>query len=682
MNAGRIKGPNKGHRNLAGLLRAALVSWAIIVIAVFYALHDFELALPLIGLAGWGGNLLFVGALGILAIAWGRSLLRWVKVHTSSHLESLLFGAALGHGLLATIILILGLVGWLHRPIVLGTTAALGLGALPEIRRLLQEWRQRGRAWACSLNVSWSFDTFLSCCLGLSLLMGLMMASLPPTSRDALIVHLIIPRELLSLGRISSELGGTYAVEGRPMFQHMLFTWGIALGGDIIPKLLHFSFGLYTVLTIYALTRRYLNSSPLLASTLFYTAPVVQMVTPWAYVDMGVTFYTTITVYALLNWSYGRGTRWGLLAVLSAAWSAQVKNNGWFIMVFTVGMAIYKLARARYPWRQRAQVAAGFCLVGLLASCPWLIASSQVSGQPLLAFQKAASKVRMDTAGSQMGLQRAVSHGLQLLALPWWMTMQGTVGGYPGEVTPLFLLFLPIWALLWQEGKAAQILISCAVIEFLLWIVGSRGNDPQNRLLMPVFPLASILASRALERLKAFESRLFSSYHFMRLITIGVLLTTLLVMIRYTCMFHPGSFLLRIRSRSTYLAYVLDHFYPALPYYYSAVEYINDTLPTTAKVGILRPETRGYYLARPYVITPFKGASSPEEMWKIAQTLELTHVLVSRSGLEFEMQQTTGSTNEPEGVITYVNSLHTFLQEHGELLHDEHGACELYALIE
>jgi hypothetical protein len=670
------------HHIYARLLSLAVVVWATAVIPVFYAYHHFKTVPLAVGLLRLGGDLLTAAVLGIIATAWGRLVLRWARIRTQSHLEGLVFGAAVGYGLLATIMLVLGLAGWLRRPVIWGVTLALAAAGLPEIWHLVQEWQQTLRVLSWPAKIAWNFETFLWFCLGASLLLGVLLALLPPTSWDALIVHLVIPKEALAQGRLSPDLQKIGGFTGRPILQHMLFAWGMALRGDTVPKLIHLSLALCTVLTVYSMTRRYLRCSPLLAATLFFMTPVVQLVASWAYVDVGVTFYTVITLYALLNWLHGQETHWALLAALLAAWSAQVKNNGWFILVFSVGMVVYKVLRTGWPGRQRVRFLVLFGLVGTLASLPWLVSNYWLSQQLLPQARQVAYKVSPTASQTAVQFQGIVRIGTRYLTLPWWMTMKGVQGVYEfdGELGPLFLLFLPLWALIWREERAVRVLMLCVATEFLLWLAWSGGGRLQNRLLMPIFPLLAILTARALERLRGLTIPSFSLFHFMRLVIVGVLLISLLFQLTCTSIYNPGAFILGIKDRDEYLSCVLDHFYTSSPQYYSAMRHIEDSLSPSDRVGLLWPERRVYYVPHAYVADPLPLRSSPEEMWQTSQTLGLTHLLVHRSSLDFQLHRSGDPRLDREAIAAYIEHLGAFLKEHGRQLYDEHEEYELYAL--
>ena len=186
----------------------------------------------------------------------------------------------------------------------------------------------------------------------------------------------------------------------------------------------------------------------------------------------------------------------------------------------------------------------------------------------------------------------------------------------------------------------------------------------------------------AQEKLKEFTILHLSPYHFIRLVVLLTLLVSLATQFRVSSGLNPAAYIFGYRDRAEYLSYVLDNLYPSSPYFYSAMRQAESSLPPSAKVGLLWPEKRVYYLPRPYVANPFLTSSSTEEMWEVSRELGLTHVLVGRSILEFERRLYTGLPSRYEKISTYTDRLDAFLKEHGRLLYSEHQAYEMYTLVE
>jgi 4-amino-4-deoxy-L-arabinose transferase-like glycosyltransferase len=679
---------------------AGLVLWVMVVFGVYYAYHHFEIIPFKTALASWGANLLTMIGLVAVAAAWGRMGLRQLRVRTHSSLESLVHGVALGYGFVATIVLILGLVALLRPTVIWCVALVLALGALPELRRLFSEWSTLFRQLDLSRFIGWDFGAFLRLFLSGFLLMGLLLASVPPFSWDALVVHLLIPKNALQHGVISSENAHASVFTSRPILQHMLFTLGMGLRNDTMPKLIHFSFGVLTVLAIYSLARDHLNCSPLLAASFFYLIPVVQLVAPWAYVDLGAAFYTTTAIYALLNWLRDRGSRWALVAAACAVWAAQVKSTGFFVVVFAVLLVPYALLRPRRSWARRFAVFLQLVLAGLVVSLPWVAANCLLDAPALggqtgslparLRSSLAAAQVQKPTIAQEVdnpGLADAAVPTLgasvvRYLALPWSMTMMGFEGRYEfdGELGPLFLLMLPMWPFVWRERTEHRVLISFALVGLLLWLATS-GARLQNRLLMPVFPVVSAITACGVRKLERFTIPHLSPHRFARLvlIVVGCIVMVNQLIITSTC--SPVPFIVGGSNRAEYLAHMFDRFYPNSPGYYEAMIHVR-RLPPEARIGLLWPERRAYYVRRPYVVDPFGLKSSPEEMWGISQELGLTHLLVYRSGLEFRLHGSSDFRLGREAIAAHMEHLSVFLEEHGSLLRSEQKDYELYVLRE
>lgn len=679
---------------------AGLVLWVMVVFGVYYAFHHFEIVPFKTALASWGANLLTLLGLVAVAAAWGRMGLRQLGVRTHSSLESVVYGVALGYGFVATIVLILGLVGLLRQTVIWGVALALTLGALPELRRLYREWSTLFRQLQLAQFLSWDFDAFLRLVLAAFLMMGLLLASVPPFSWDALVIHLLIPKNALQHGVISVENADASVFTSRPILQHMLFTFGMGLRNDTMPKLIHFSFGFLTVLAIYSLARDHLNCSPLLAASFFYLMPVVQLIAPWAYVDLGAAFYTTTAIYALLNWLGDRESRWALVAAACAAWAAQVKSTGFFIVVFTVLLVSYELLRVHRSWLRRLAVFLQLAVVGLLVSLPWMTANCLLDAPTLggqtgslsarLRSSLAAAQVQKPAIAQEVSNPRVADVAapalggsvVRYLALPWSMTMMGFEGRYEfdGELGPLFLLMLPMWTLVWREKREHRVLISFAVVGLLLWLATS-GTRLQNRLLMPVFPLVSAITACGVRKLELFTIPHLSPHRFARLVLIVVCCIVMINQLIITSKCSPVPFIVGGRNRAEYLAYMFDHFYPNSPGYYEAMIQVL-RLPPEARIGLLWPETRAYYVGRPYVVDPFGLKSSPEEMWEISRELGLTHLLVHHSGLEFGLHGSDDVRLDREAIAAHMEHLAVFLEEHGSLLPSEQKDYELYLLDE
>ncbi len=126
--------------------------------------------------------------------------------------------------------------------------------------------------------------------LALLILSILVLAYVPPVSRDALIHHLAVPKHYLKQGgihEIPAVISSYY-----PMNLDLLYMLALYLGNDILAKYIHFSFALLTAGLIYAYLKRRLHSGyGFFGALLFLSLPVIVKLSITVYVDLGLVFF-------------------------------------------------------------------------------------------------------------------------------------------------------------------------------------------------------------------------------------------------------------------------------------------------------------------------------------------------------------------------------------------------------
>jgi len=147
--------------------------------------------------------------------------------------------------------------------------------------------------------------TFLLCTTIIVLLSTEIILNLTPSiSRDALIHHLAIPNLWLKHGGYYEIPWADYSYY--PMYINLLYTVSLYFKNDIIPKFIHLAFGLGTGWLIYFyLKQKFDRNWGLLGMIIFLTTPIVVWLATSAYIDLGITFFTTGDFFMLhgdSNW--------------------------------------------------------------------------------------------------------------------------------------------------------------------------------------------------------------------------------------------------------------------------------------------------------------------------------------------------------------------------------------------
>jgi hypothetical protein len=137
--------------------------------------------------------------------------------------------------------------------------------------------------------------------LALNIISIVILASVPPVSRDALTHHLAIPKLYL-------KHGGLYEIPDvefsyYPMNLDLLYMIPLYFGNDIIPKYIHFAFALLTSFLIFRYLKIRLDSLyALFGVVLFLSLPIILKLSITVYVDLGLVFFSTAALIYLFKW--------------------------------------------------------------------------------------------------------------------------------------------------------------------------------------------------------------------------------------------------------------------------------------------------------------------------------------------------------------------------------------------
>lgn len=471
--------------------------WTGAVLAFLFARHAFpyrdlntvgaaalrDLALTLLNWA------LFL----MLAIELGRNLLTWIDPPGISQAERIVFGFSMGTASLSLIVLLLGSTSSLTKLalslILLGLTWTLAPGfgaALREISGLVL-----GRLRQCIRSEAIARYS----CLAILFVgaLGLVNSLGPPWDYDGLMYHLFGPRIFLEHEGLFPYPDNWY-VNG-PFAIELLFTFGMAFGDDVFPKLVHFSFGAFFIIATYLVARRWLSPrTGILASLLLLGVPILPVWAGFAYIDLGWGLYEFLSIAALLVWSKERDRQWLIVAGSCIGAAAASKYLG-LIGIGISGMVLLLLAGRRSN-RARVRDLRSLGLPILVIAGPWYVRNFIWFGNPFFPLLFGGPGWDSGRLGDYMAYLTSFGAGRRLidyLLLPLNAYVRhaqfGTVMNsidIPGVLFPLALI-----AAFNRSSKALRYLVWIGVARAALWSLGSQ----QLRFLLPTYPLFAIGAA-------------------------------------------------------------------------------------------------------------------------------------------------------------------------------------------
>ncbi len=458
----------------------------------------------------------------------------------------------------------------------------------------------------------------------------LILASVPPVSRDALTHHLFVPRLYL-------EHGGIYEIPTipfsyYPMNLDLLYMIPLYFGNDIFPKYIHFFFALLTALLIYTYLRERISIQyGLLGALFFLSIPIIIKLSITVYVDLGLMFFSTASLLLLLRWLRDKYKLGFLLSAgICCGLAAGTKYNGlvtlFVLSLFTPVLYIRSRQGARGSSSKAIGYAFLFITASLLAYSPWMIRNYNWTGNPIYPLHNTFfQQITPDNKGAGTASQRKSEHKQSLLQKmknlsnsggnvfanrkilyheTWWQTLllpvrfffQGQDDNpryFDGKLNP-FLFLLPFFAILKKSDHRRDLekyaLLSFAILFFFFTFF---QEAMRIRYIVTIVPSLVILSIMGLHNITTGVQKLFPKRGSLKTLLPGLIILPMLAyngryIIEQFRIVQPLSYLSGKIGRDQYIT----KFRPEYP----VIQYANHRLTTTTKVLCLFLGNRGYYM--------------------------------------------------------------------------------------
>ena len=475
-------------------------------------------------------TIIHLGALGLMllcAAGLGNLFLRKHRFHNL--VERLVFITALGMGLCALVLFILGLLGLLYQSVIWVLTVA---GALATVLSVLYSNRRslgiRSLKKLLSVRGLKNFYTLRNAVVALLILLAISCSILllitcqyPPTNWDSISNHLVIARANLAEHRLVVVWGIPQPV--LPLLNHMLFTWALAMKDDVLAQMIVVTFLMLTALGLYAWGKRQKRAAlGCTAAALWVAHPMTRNLGAAVYVDIGLTCFVFLGVYALRIFWDKRNTSWWYLGIALFAMAAGTKMTGLFFVGVGALLGLSLLApdwlriggdkskekdaanllplQSRFNWKSAAL---GWTLA-LLIVMPWYAFDSYNMGNPLWPLFASHGHSKVNFPASPLpghpgvdpfgGFKRATLRNFLMVYIDFFR--------YPARFNaPLNLTLFPlivIWPLAWIVA-----VFNRSVRWWVFWTLSFTVfwffTIPLIRYWLPVLPIAGLALCEAIQ---------------------------------------------------------------------------------------------------------------------------------------------------------------------------------------
>lgn len=431
-----------------------------------------------------------------------------------------MFNAGILIGIYSYIIFFVGLLGYINKLNILVITLFFLIFSLFIYRRSIFEHLRDFRRPENKKGILFILIFILIIIQGVVNFIG---ALGPELAFDALWYHLTIPKIWLDNESIFYIPGGLLYYSAMPKLAEMLYIAGLAFGDDITVKIIHFSFGILTMLCVYFLTGRFFNKTiALCAAAIFYSNPVVAWESITAYVDLARAFYEILALWAFVLWADKKDNKWLFMSALFTGFAISTKLlavGSIFIFCILIAIVILKdkdksiYLSIKRKFGVLTQSITSFILIALLVPLPWMIFSYNNTGTPFFPFFTDIYPIQAEPTA----LNNILSDVLSLLLYA------------PDPLSPIYFIFLPLIIIYYRYfPKNVKLILVYSVLALIVWYFTPRTGG--GRFIVSYLPAMSIAAAGCLyifTTVKQFKTQMMSRVLF------GTIIAALLICIVY-----------------------------------------------------------------------------------------------------------------------------------------------------
>jgi len=573
------------------------------------------------------------------SFGFGFTLLRLVRFPSDKIHEFIVFGQALGLGILGLLVFGLGVIQQLNP---MAAWVLIGSGCFLLIIELIYHFNEH---LTCIKSIrigkfNW-FSTILASLLVLNLIYSLFSNALvPPTGYDELAYHLAIPKIYI---RHHSIVYIPYILQSNwPLNTEMLFTLSMLVANEHVARLMTWIGFILLAASLYLYGKKWFGTQAgWLASVLATSTPMALALAGTAMVEVPLALYTFLAVVCFIDWLEERHLASLLLSAFFSGIAAGIKLNGAQVGLI-VGGAMLLITMIKMPGMAPKNIGR-FLLFGaltFLVALPWYGKAWAQTGNPIWPFLYDIFGGRFwDEEAAMYLLSYIQSINMPQNAAHWilgflFVTLdKGQFGSYSIGYSFLFLLPVTCAALIRDADlrhlRITRYLALLTLAFYTVWFFQTH----QTRFMMTFIGLLALLSAAGLTWL--FRALPGKWAIIPQLTIIGYLLF-------FSWVARPD-FRNAFVQRLPYLTNQItrDQYLSAYVAGYPAFEYANQNLPQEAYILLSVWESRGYLLDREYMWTNpisqrairLDSYSKPAKLAADLRELGFTHVLINHENL-------------------------------------------------
>lgn len=291
----------------------------------------------------------------------------------------------------------------------------------------------------------------------------------PELAFDALWYHLTIPKIYLINHGVVHIPGGLLYYSDMPKLTEMLYTASLSFGNEILSKIIHFSFGILSLIALYKLSRKFFSvSMSIAASAIFYSNLVVGWQSTIAYVDLARTFFETVALWGFVNWIETNEKKWLVESAVTIGLAISTKLLAIGSIFIFSSLIFYIGLKKKVKLSSIVINILVYWCISILIVLPWLVFAFIHTGNPIYPFFTNIYKVGLNLQIINPFIHK--SDSISILYI----------------ITPIILPF--VFKKLRPELKIVYLY---SVLAFAVWYLTPKTDS--GRFILPYLPAFSLL---------------------------------------------------------------------------------------------------------------------------------------------------------------------------------------------
>lgn len=403
-----------------------------------------------------------------------------------------MFSLAILIGIYSYLIFLLGVIHLLYPPVIILVTVIFVILSCIYLRKDLLYFKRFLFKKHTPLD---RFSKIVLVLVVVICIINLIGALGPETAFDSLWYHLTIPKIFLMQHQIMHIPGSLFYYSDMPKLGEMLYVLPLSVKSLLFAKLVHFTFGILSIIVLYLMSLRFMDRKKSLIAVLIFASNLVfSWESTTAYIDLIRTFFEIMAFWGFTIW-YQEKDRKMLMesaVILGLSISTKLIGAGSLIvfpfLIYLFGKDLFKDKNARIKEILK------YILVCLAIPMPWFVFAFLNTGNPIYPL---------------ITKYYPTSLSLNLINPVYFLkTFFDLFLHNQDPISPLYLILFPLALVFYKKfDKNMKIILAYCILSLIVWYV--TPNSGGGRFILPYLPAFSLLSAYLIYQKKELQKFLF-----------------------------------------------------------------------------------------------------------------------------------------------------------------------------